>query len=122
VRSSGCCDPACLFCCVLKCLGHLVGVVGVQQDLLCPKDREPDGAVVQVHGYIDFCVVAGCVPDVVQAWFACERAHAPMLHSGASYWPGRLWMRSRRSSSRWEPLRFKTSVRWRNVVWVTPRV
>ncbi len=42
------CDRACLSCCVLECLGCLVGVVGVQQDLLCREDREPDGAVVQV--------------------------------------------------------------------------
>jgi hypothetical protein len=56
-----------LFCCALKCLGHSVGVVGVQQDLLCPKDRESDGAVMQVYGYVDICAVAGRVPDAVQA-------------------------------------------------------
>lgn len=45
-----------------------------------------------------------------------------MFHSGVSYWPGRVWMRSWRSSSRWEPLRFMASVMWRNVVGVTPRL
>lgn len=33
----------------------------------------PDGAVVQVHGYVDFCVVTGCVPDVVRPLLRARR-------------------------------------------------